>query len=309
MESLDGLVLKATGSWYAVEHEGRIIECRVRGKIRLKGIRTTNPVVVGDRVRFIMEGSNGVIQSINPRSNYIIRKSINLSKETHIIAANIDHAYVVVTLCEPPTPLEFIDRFTATATAYNIPATILLNKQDLADERETAARIGLRYIYKAAGYNVRAVSTTTGEGIPELAQELAGRISLMAGNSGVGKSSLINALQPGLHLKTASLSESFSLGKHTTTFSEMHRLNIGEDTYVIDTPGIKGFGVVDFKPEEVSHFFPDIFAYSPECKFSNCKHHLEPGCAVIQAVEEGRLAPSRYSSYLSLLDDGDEKYR
>ncbi|PIE83840.1 MAG: ribosome small subunit-dependent GTPase A [Bacteroidia bacterium] len=305
----EGLVVRATGSWYSVEHGGEVVECRARGRIRLKGVRSTNPIVVGDRVEFTLADGAGVIHRILPRRNYIIRRSINLSKETHIIAANLDAAYVVVTLTEPATPLEFVDRFLATATAYSIPGVVVLNKQDLPGEREASEAMGMRYIYREAGYEVLAVSATTGQGIEELRDRLAGRRSLIAGNSGVGKSSLVNALEPGLDLKTSPLSENYQLGRHTTTFSEMFRLSFGEGTYVIDTPGIKGFGVVEFGREEISHFFPDIFALKGACRFGNCLHDQEPGCAVRAAVEAGELAPSRYVSYLSLLADDQDRYR
>jgi len=305
-----GIVTRSTGSWYQVLHEGSTLSCRSRGRIRLKGIRATNPIAVGDRVRFTIEtDGSGVIESIEPRSNYIIRRATNLSKEYHIIAANLDLAIVMVTLCAPPTPLPFIDRFLATAQAYRIPATVVLAKQDLPEERAATQEADLESIYRQAGYQVLALSATTGEGVDALRQMLTGRTTLIAGNSGVGKSSLINALAPDLHLRTAPLSAVHGIGQHTTTFSEMFTLDASAGTHVIDTPGIKGFGVVDFERGQISHFFPDIFALAPQCQFANCLHDQEPRCAVRAAVESGHLAISRYISYLDLLHGEGEKYR
>lgn len=310
MDSFEGIVIRSTGSWYTVEHASQQYECRPRGRIRLKGARTTNPIAVGDRVRFFPENETlGVITEILPRRNYIIRRATNLSKETHIIGANLDLAAVVVTLTTPPTLLEFIDRFLATACAYRIPSVVLLAKQDLDSERAAADAIGFESIYAAAGCAVLRISATSGEGLPGLNALLAGKTTLLAGHSGVGKSTLINSLQPNLHLKTAPLSTAYGLGQHTTTFSEMFTLNLAPCTRIIDTPGIKGFGVVDFAREDIAHFFPDIFSIGQQCRFGNCLHEHEPGCAVIAALDDGQLAPSRYDSYISLLHDEHEKYR
>lgn len=310
MDTLEGVVARSTGSWYAVLHGSAVYRCRARGRIRLKGVRTTNPIAVGDRVHFTLEGeAQGIITEIAPRRNYIIRRATNLSRETHIIAANLDLAAVVYTSTAPLTPLEFVDRVLATAQAYRIPGLLVLNKQDLLAEREAAHRMGLRGIYEHADYRVLELSTITGQGCAELEGELKGKTTLLAGASGVGKSSILNMLCPSLSLRTAPLSDTLNLGQHTTTFSEMHALDMAPDTYLIDTPGIKGFGVVDFQPEEVSHFFPEIFRLSSACRFTNCQHEHEPGCAVLAALDCGEISPSRYDSYVSLLHDQAGKYR
>lgn len=307
---LEGIVVRSAGAWTRVATPERFYDCRVRGKIRLKGIRTTNPVAVGDRVLLEVEASEqAVITAILPRRNYMIRRATNLSKESHIIAANLDLALVVVTLAEPPTPLEFIDRFLATATAYNIPRGLVLTKQDLPQEKASCADLAICDTYRHADCELFFVSALTGDGLAPLRQTLAGQTTLLAGNSGVGKSSLINALAPDLQLPTAPLSPTHHLGCHTTTFSEMFPLAPAERTYIIDTPGIKGFGVVDFQKEQISHFFPDIFRLGRGCQFDNCLHLQEPHCAVRQALAQGQLPLSRYQSYCSILLDEGHKYR
>lgn len=309
---MDGIVIRNTGSHYVVETDGGVeINCKIKGNFRIKGIRTTNPVAVGDHVTIGEQGPDGVafITAISPRKNYIIRKASNLSKESHIIAANIDQALLVVTLVDPPTSTTFIDRFLATAEAYAVPAVIAINKIDLLvgdEDRELLEAVS--YLYKSIGYKVLSLSAKTGDGIEALREELSGKVTLFSGNSGVGKSSLINDLLPGLDLKTAEISAAHGTGMHTTTFSEMFHLPDGGS--IIDTPGVRGFGTVDFERNEVAHYFPEIFEKSSECRFNNCTHTCEPGCAVIRAVEDAEIAASRYASYLSILDDADEgKYR
>lgn len=310
---MDGTVIRNTGSHYVVELDGEAKEicCKIKGNFRIKGIRTTNPVAVGDRVTVADPGSDGVafITAIEPRKNYIIRRASNLSKESHIIAANIDQALLVVTLVDPPTATTFIDRFLATAEAYAVTAMIAINKIDLLTGEEDAGLLeAVSYLYRSIGYKVFAISARTGEGFDRLRDELTGRVTLFSGNSGVGKSSLINDLIPGLDLKTAEISAAHGTGMHTTTFSEMFHLPEGGS--IIDTPGVRGFGTVDFSRNEVAHYFPEIFEKSGGCRFNNCTHTCEPGCAVIRAVDDAEIAASRYASYLSILDDADEgKYR
>jgi len=307
---MNGLVIKNTGSWYLVKtEEGKSIECKIKGNFRLKGIRSTNPVAVGDRVKIETnkEGS-AFIYEIEERKNYIIRRSSNLSKESHIIAANIDQAFLVITANYPKTHTTFIDRFLATAEAYRIPVQLIINKTDLYDKDDWELTEGIRYLYTTIGYNCYLVSTKTGEGLEQIKELLKGKITLFSGNSGVGKSTLINTILPGLNLKTGSISASYHKGMHTTTFSEMFSLPDGG--YIIDTPGIKGFGPIDFFPEEVAPFFPEIFQISHNCRFNNCTHRHEPGCAVLAALEEHLISESRYNSYLSIIDDNtDGKYR
>lgn len=307
---MKGIVVKNTGSWYQVRtDDGALVECKIKGNFRLRGIRSTNPVAVGDRVAIETnrEGT-AYIREIEPRKNYIIRKSSNLSKESHILAANLDLAVLVVTVNYPVTNTTFIDRFLATAEAYRVPAKMVINKMDAydADEREYVE--ALCYLYEGIGYGCFPVSVKEGTGIEAIRALLKDRVTLVAGNSGVGKSSLINALIPGLNLKTGMISVSHNKGMHTTTFSEMFELPFGG--YLIDTPGVKGFGTIDFTPEEVAHYFPEIFKESRHCRFHNCTHRHEPGCAVLKALEEHRISESRYTSYLSILEDGtDQKYR
>ncbi len=309
---MQGTVIRNTGSHYVVRlADNTEINCKIKGNFRIKGIRTTNPVAVGDDVTVSQPGPDGVayITAISPRKNYIIRRASNLSKESHIIAANIDCALLVVTLVDPPTATTFIDRFLATAEAYSVPAVIAINKIDLLesdDDRDLLEAVD--YLYSSIGYKVYRVSARTGEGLDALRETLRDRVTLFSGNSGVGKSSLINDLIPGLDLKTAEISAAHGTGMHTTTFSEMFPLPGGGS--IIDTPGVRGFGTVDFERNEVAHFFPEIFEKSSECRFNNCTHTCEPGCAVIDAVENSEIAASRYASYLSILEDaGESKYR
>lgn len=289
--------------------DGALVECKIKGNFRLKGIRSTNPVAVGDRVN-IEENREGTafIVSIDDRDNYIIRRASNLSKESHILAANVDQALLIVTVNHPQTNLIFIDRFLATAEAYRVLVKLVFNKIDLYDENDKELLQGLVDLYTYIGYDCLSVSAVTGEGIDRLRTLLHEKVSLFAGNSGVGKSSLINCILPGLNLKTGAISLSHHKGMHTTTFSEMFPLPQGG--YIIDTPGVKGFGTIDFAPEEVAHFFPEIFRFSHDCRFGNCTHRHEPGCAVLKALEEHRISESRYASYLSIIDDSTEgKYR
>ena len=302
---MKGLVVKNTGSWYTVRtDDGQLLDCKVKGNFRLKGIRTTNPVAVGDRVEVNEEGW---IINIEDRRNYIIRKSINLSKQSHIIAANVDQAFLIVTVANPQTSTTFIDRFLASAEAYRVPVILIFNKTDLLDEDALRYQQAVVNLYETIGYECRQISAETGEGVDELHAMLDGKITLLSGNSGVGKSTLINRLVPGANLRTAEISDAHNTGMHTTTFSEMIELSSG---YLIDTPGIKGFGTFDMEPEEITSYFKDIFHFSKDCRFSNCTHTHEPGCAVLKAVEEHYIAESRYQSYLSMLDDKEEgKYR
>ncbi|MGL5682500.1 MAG: ribosome small subunit-dependent GTPase A [Marinifilaceae bacterium] len=304
-----GVVIKSTGSWYTVlMADGEQVACRLRGKIRIAGIRSTNPIAVGDGVNVEIDGEDGVITSILPRRNYIIRRSTNLSKESHILAANVDQALLVVTVANPETSTVFIDRFLATAEAYNIPAIIVFNKMDLYDEDNYAYVMGLTAIYEQIGYKCIHCSTITGKGVDEVRALLKDKITVLSGLSGVGKSSLINKVEPGLDLKTASISDAHKSGKHTTTFAEMFPLS--EGGFIVDTPGVRSFGTIDMSKQELSHFFPEIFKISDECRFNNCTHTHEPGCAVREAVEADEISESRYCSYLSMFEEEEEnKYR
>lgn len=310
---MKGLVVKNTGSWYTVRtDDDQLLDCKIKGNFRLKGIRTTNPVAVGDRVEVNEEGW---IVAIEDRRNYIIRKSINLSKQSHIIAANVDQAFLVVTVVNPQTSTTFIDRFLASAEAYRVPVVLVFNKTDLLDDDLRGYQEAVVNLYETIGYECRQVSAETGQGIDGLRALMQGKITLLSGNSGVGKSTLINKLVPGVNLRTAEISDAHNMGMHTTTFSEMIPLpeadgEQGKGGYLIDTPGIKGFGTFDMEPEEITSYFKDIFHFSKDCRFSNCTHTHEPGCAVLKAVEEHYIAESRYQSYLSMLDDKEEgKYR
>ncbi len=302
--TLHGTVTRATGSWYEVLHEGETLRCRMRGRIRLRGVRSTNPVVVGDRVVCEADAAGDwAITDIAPRRNYVIRRASNLSKESHIIAANIDRALLLVTLRSPETPTEFVDRFLVTCEAYKVPVTIVLAKRDLQQAEEVAE---FRRIYTEAGYACIELSAVTGEGVEEVRSLLAGGTTLLSGNSGVGKSTLIATIDPRIDLRTGEISESHHKGRHTTTFSTMYPL--GGGSAVIDTPGIKGFGLIDIEDAELHRYFPEMLRRAPECRFYNCTHTHEPGCAVIEAVRRGEIAAARYESYLKMLDD-DEKYR
>ena len=305
MQRIEGLVMRATGSWYEVLHEGEVLRCRMRGKLRLRGVRSTNPVVVGDTVHCECgEDGEWVIVDIAPRHNYIIRRASNLSKESHIIASNIDRAMLVVTLVEPVTATEFIDRFLVTCEAYKVPVTILLAKIDLLQESPEAVAEFHR-IYEGAGYEVIDISATQGIGVERVKAMLSGKTTLLSGNSGVGKSTLIGAIDPTIDIRTGEISDSFHKGKHTTTFSTMYRI---ADGYIIDTPGVKGFGLIDIDDKELWHYFPEMISRAGECKFFNCTHTHEPHCAVIEAVKREEIAFSRYESYLKILDE-DDKYR
>ena len=301
-----GLVVRNTGSQYAVRLDsGETVNCRVKGNFRIKGIRTTNPVAVGDRVA-VAEAADDAdfIVEVEPRRNYIIRRASNLSKESHILAANLDLAVLVVTLREPAVTTTFIDRFLATAEAYGVKALLVINKCDMWDDEDRELADAMEYLYSSIGYESMHVSARTGEGIAKLREYLSEKVSLMAGNSGVGKSSLINALVPGADLRTGAISDLHHTGMHTTTFSEM--IDIPGGGEIIDIPGVKGFGTIDFQPSEVSHFFPEIFSMGKNCRYSDCKHTGEPGCAVIPAVEDHRIAQSRYASYLSIIEEASE---
>jgi ribosome biogenesis GTPase len=305
-----GVVLKSTGSNYKVLNDaGNVIDCSVRGKLRIRELRTTNPIAVGDRVLFESDTINnsGIITEVLDRTNYILRKSSNLSKHSQIIAANIDQVFLMITIILPETPVEFIDRFLITAEAYRIPATIVINKTDLYGDYENKKMAYLMAMYRKIGYECVPVSVKEKTGIETLKSLIKDKISLVSGNSGVGKTTLLNTFDPALHLKTDEISDYHKQGKHITTFPEMHRMPFGG--FVIDTPGIRGFGVVDMNRNEIYHFFREIFRISKDCKFNNCLHLDEPGCAVRSGVENGEIDYLRYRSYLNILDGNDRKYR
>ncbi|MBR5595733.1 MAG: ribosome small subunit-dependent GTPase A [Alistipes sp.] len=304
-QRIEGIVISSTGSWYEVSTESGMLTCRIRGRLRLKGIRSTNPVVVGDRVMVEPDGDSSAIVEILPRHNYVIRRASNLSKESHIIAANIDRALLIVTLHSPTTAREFVDRFLVTCEAYRVPVTIVLGKADMLVGEYEAEAEEFEAIYGDAGYDIIRLSSTTGAGIEQIRELLRGRTTLVAGNSGVGKSTLVGYIDPTLDIRTGEISESHHKGKHTTTFSTMYPIEGG---YIIDTPGIKGFGLIDIEGRELCRYFPEMMRLAPDCRFYNCTHTHEPGCAVREAVEQGFVAWSRYESYLKILDE-DDKYR
>ena len=313
---MTGLVIKNTGYWYTVlTDDGATVDCKVKGNFRLKGIRSTNPIAVGDRVVIKKaDETTAFITEIEDRRNYVIRKSSNLSKQSHIIAANVDQAMLIVTVNYPETSTTFIDRFLASAEAYRIPVVLVFNKIDLLSAEELHYLDMMRTLYDTIGYKSLAVSAATGSGMEELHDMLTGKITLFSGNSGVGKSTIINALIPGANLRTAEISDAHNQGMHTTTFSEMLPIpaSMPEETqgWIIDTPGIRGFGTFDIEPEELTSYFKEIFQFSKDCRFSDCTHTHEPGCAVLKAVEEHYISASRYQSYLSMLEDKEEgKYR
>lgn len=313
---MHGLVIKNTGYWYTVlTDEGETIDCKIKGNFRLKGIRSTNPVAVGDFVTILpnQEGT-AFITAIDDRRNYIIRKSQNLSKQSHIIAANVDQACLVVTIAHPETSTTFIDRFLASAEAYRVPVILIFNKTDILDEDERRYLDMMMQLYRTVGYECVALSAETGDGVDALMPMLEGKTTLFSGNSGVGKSTLLNRLVPGLNLRTSEISDAHDTGTHTTTFSEMIPLPVKAETsarsWLIDTPGIRGFGTFDMEPEEICSYFKEIFKFSADCRFGNCTHTHEPGCAVLKAVKEHYIALSRYNSYISMLNDKEEgKYR
>ena len=309
---MTGIVYKSTGSSYTVKSfENKFFDCRIKGKFRMKGIKSTNPLAVGDIVDFELDETTdetiGQIHNIHDRKNYIVRKSVNLSKQTHIIASNIDIVFLLITINNPPTTTSFIDRFLVTAEAYGIEAILVFNKIDTYDDAMIEEQLFLEYVYSQIGYKCLKVSALGKEGIDSLKNEMLGKVSMFSGHSGVGKSTLVNALEPTLNLKTKVISEQSKQGQHTTTFAEMYDLSF--DAKIIDTPGIKGFGIVDMEPTEISDYFPEFFALKEQCKFNNCLHKEEPNCAVKKALEENKIAWSRYASYLKILEGDDDHYR
>ncbi|MDN3595194.1 ribosome small subunit-dependent GTPase A [Zunongwangia endophytica] len=309
---MKGTVYKSTGSWYQVKAEnGDFYNCRIKGKFRIKGIKSTNPVAVGDEVEIDLdddsEETQGVIKKISDRDNYIIRKSVNLSKQTHIIAANIDQVFLMVTFNNPPTFTTFIDRFLITAEAYHVQAVLLFNKIDTYDEEEILEIKFLAKLYRDIGYECLGISAKTGKNVDKVKEMMLGKTSMFSGHSGTGKSTLINALEPSLNLKTLEISGQHKQGQHTTTFAEMFDLSF--DARIIDTPGIKGFGVVDIEKEELGNYFPEFFELKQDCKFHNCLHLNEPHCAVKDALDDGEISWSRYKSYLQIIEGEDDPYR
>ena len=305
-----GTVIRSSGSVYGVRAaDGTLVDCRVKGNFRLKGIRSTNPVAVGDHVRFdVREDGTAYIVEILERKNYIVRKASNLSKQSHILAVNLDLCFLIVTINHPATATTFIDRFLAAAEAYRVPVVMVFNKTDLYNETEREELEYLTALYESIGYRCVHTSATECSGIEELKAIMQGKVSLLAGNSGVGKSSIVNAIAPEIAARVGEISKTHDTGMHTTTYTEMFEFMPG--SYIVDTPGVKGFGTYDMEVEEISHYFVEFFELSKECRYGNCTHTHEPGCAVLEALESGRLAPSRYQSYLSMLEDKDEgKYR
>ena len=310
--NMTGIVYKSTGSWYTVKSEtGDFMECRMKGKFRMKGIKSTNPIAVGDVVDFELDENSdavtGTIHNIHDRKNYIVRKSVNLSKQIHIIASNIDQVFLLITIDNPPTTTSFIDRFLVTAEAYGIETVLVFNKIDTLNEATLDEQLYMQHVYQEIGYRCLRVSSTEGKGVEELKQLMLGKVSMFSGHSGVGKSTLVNALEPALHLKTKNISEQSKQGQHTTTFAEMYDLSFGAK--IIDTPGIKGFGIVDMEKEEIGGYFPEFFKLKDQCKFNNCLHKEEPHCAIKAALENDEIAWSRYNSYLKILEGDEEHYR
>lgn len=312
MDNLKGIVIKTTGRWHTVKLENnQLMDCSVRGKFRIKGIRNTNPIAVGDRVHIEPNPNEptGVIFDLEPRTNYIIRKATKLSKEAHIIASNIDQVFLLAAVAEPETPLMFIDRVLVTAESYRIPAEIIFNKMDILDQDQEELAEAYKYLYESIGYPVMLISATTGQNLDQVMAKMKNKTSVIVGQSGVGKSTLLNKIEPGLELKIGDISSAHQQGKHTTTFAEMHHLSFGAD--IIDTPGIRSFGLVEVeREEELSHFFPEIFKAGQSCRFHNCTHTHEPGCAVKEAVENNDIPFTRYENYITIIkgDEGD-KYR
>ena len=309
---MTGIVYKSTGSWYTVKSlQGDFMECRIKGKFRMKGIKSTNPIAVGDVVDYDLDENSdvitGTINNIHERKNYIVRKSVNLSHQMHIIASNLDYVFLLITINNPPTTTNFIDRFLVTAEAYGIETILVFNKIDTYDEVMLDEQLFMQYIYQQIGYKCLKVSSTEGKGIEELKDIMKGKVTMFSGHSGVGKSTLVNAMEPSLHLKTKVISEQSKQGQHTTTFAEMYDLSFGAQ--IIDTPGIKGFGIVDMEKEEISGYFPEFFKLKDQCKFNNCLHKDEPKCAVKDALEKDEISYSRYNSYLKILEGDDETYR
>ncbi len=309
---MTGLVFKSTGSWYTVKTiNGKVYECRIKGKFRLEGIKSTNPIAVGDYVDFELESKSdevtGIINKIHERHNYIVRKSVNLSKQTHIIAANVDQVFLLITINNPPTFTSFIDRFLVTAEAYSVKAILLFNKVDTYDEETLLEVKYLAALYRKIGYECIGISAKTGKNIDKVKQLMKDKVSMFTGHSGVGKSTLVNAIEPDLDLRTKAISLQHSQGQHTTTFAEMFELSF--DARIIDTPGIKGFGVVNMEKEEVGDYFPEFFKLKQDCKFNNCLHVKEPKCAVKDALDNDEIAFSRYRSYIQIIEGEDEHYR